>query len=136
MKVIVKSLVETRRVAQKFAKELKTKRRAIVLMYANMGAGKTTFVAEVVRNLAKGTRISSPTFTIINQYTSNIFHMDLHRIRDISELRNTDFFEIISGDNIVFIEWAERLGNMKIDNAIKVKIGIGEGNCREYDINY
>jgi tRNA threonylcarbamoyl adenosine modification protein YjeE len=71
-----------------------------------MGAGKTMFTQKVVRAiLGDQVNVTSPTFTIINQYAPNIFHADLYRIKAQSELYNTDFFEILHGDNLFFIEW-------------------------------
>ena len=70
-----------------------------------MGSGKTTFVREYAKQFIPSAHVTSPTFTIINQYADNIFHADLYRIRDVQELYNTDFFEILNGENIFFIEW-------------------------------
>jgi len=70
-----------------------------------MGAGKTAYVKEVLAMHLPNVNVTSPTFTIINQYADNVFHADLYRIKDIRELGNTDFFEIMRGDNVFFIEW-------------------------------
>lgn len=88
-----------------FANELRNKKRALVLLHGDIGAGKTTFVCAVVRELLSNASPSSPTFNIINQYADNIYHVDLYRIKDESELYNIGFFEILDGNNIVFIEW-------------------------------
>jgi len=67
-----------------------------------MGAGKTTFVAKELKKYP----VTSPTFSIINQYAPNIFHADLYRIKNVSELYNTDFFDILYDDkNTFYIEW-------------------------------
>jgi len=75
----------------------------VVLLNGDIGAGKTTFVSKILKKIVSA-QITSPTFTIINQYSNNIFHIDLYRIKDEKELQNTDFYEIIHGDNVVFIE--------------------------------
>jgi tRNA threonylcarbamoyl adenosine modification protein YjeE len=105
----VKSLADMRRLAADFACELKARGSATVLFAADMGAGKTTFTAAVLRSLAPNARVSSPTFSIIADYAPNIFHVDLYRIENTAELLNTDFADITAGGNYVFIEWAERL---------------------------
>jgi tRNA threonylcarbamoyl adenosine modification protein YjeE len=85
---------------------VKHRKPFVVLLHGEMGAGKTTFVRDVLKKIVKNTTVTSPTFTIINQYAENIFHADLYRIKDKTELENTDFFEILYGDNVFFIEWA------------------------------
>jgi tRNA threonylcarbamoyl adenosine modification protein YjeE len=75
-----------------------------------MGVGKTTFTQKIVRAiLGENTAVQSPTFTIINQYSPNIFHADLYRIKSQDELLNTDFLEILNkaeqNDTMFFIEW-------------------------------
>ena len=129
---------ETIRAAKNFAKILKGRSRSIVLFYADMGAGKTTFVRHVLNELDPKIQSSSPTFSIINQYAENIYHVDLYRVEDMRELENTDFFEIIAGENIVFIEWAEKLGDLaeKLSDAVRIKIDIKEDGKRVYDITY
>lgn len=71
----------------------------LILLHGQMGAGKTHYVKSLYP------QATSPTFNIINQYADNVFHADLYRIKDVSELYNTDFFEILNGNNIFFIEW-------------------------------
>ena len=100
---------QTAKIARDFARILKKEGPSTVLLEGPMGAGKTTFTAEVIRNLNKKIAASSPTFTIINHYGGDIYHVDLYRIQDEHELRNTDFYEIVNGENFVFIEWPQRL---------------------------
>jgi len=101
----------TKEAAKKLAGILRNKKRAVILLHGDMGVGKTTFVSEVMRHLVPGVRTSSPTFALINQYAPNIFHADLYRIKDESELYNIGFFEILEGENIVFVEWGGILTN-------------------------
>jgi tRNA threonylcarbamoyladenosine biosynthesis protein TsaE len=99
-----------------------------------MGAGKTTFIREVVRGLGVRTPATSPTFSIINKYGEGVYHIDLYRVESVDELLNTDFYEILSGDNFVFIEWAEKFAIEYPDGAIWVKIEVEEGEGRVFDI--
>lgn len=107
---ICRSLLATRRLAKHFAGILRKAENAIILFEdADMGAGKTTFTSSVVAALdPKAKPVTSPTFTIINQYAENIFHIDLYRIENEQELANTDFDDIIAGNNFVFIEWSNK----------------------------
>ena len=132
--VICRSLKDTRRLARAFVKSLRSRRGALVLFDASMGAGKTTFICECVKRLGARVPASSPTFTIINNHGKNIFHIDLYRVEEASELQNTDFFDIISGTNFVFIEWAEKFKINYPSDAIRVKIEAGEGNQRVFNI--
>ncbi len=91
-----------------FANYLETyKNSKKFLLYGDIGAGKTTFVREFLPNYS----VTSPTFSIYNQYAPKIFHFDLYNI-DCSffELNNLNFFEIMNDpESIVFVEWAEKI---------------------------
>jgi len=128
------SLKDTKRIARDFVKALHGRRRAIVLFNAPMGAGKTTFVREAVKRLAARVPATSPTFSIINKYSQNVYHIDLYRVENADELLNTDFHEIISGDNFVFIEWAEKFDIDYTADTLKIKIDIKENDSRVFDI--
>lgn len=88
----------------------------IVLISGEMGAGKTTLIKEILIGLNVIDNISSPTFSIINEYkTKNkdvIYHMDLYRINKIEELEEIGFFEYLESGNLCFIEWGEIIENM------------------------
>jgi len=132
-----KTLKDTKRLARTFAKELKRRGSAVVLFEAPMGAGKTTFVRDVVRALGRfQVSATSPTFSLINKYSGNVYHIDLYRVESADELLNTDFYEIISGDNIVFVEWAEKFEIKYPSGAIWVKIVVEEDGSRVFDIAY
>ena len=138
------TLKDTKRLAREFASSLHGRQRAVVLFEAPMGAGKTTFIREAVRCLGVRVGATSPTFSIINKYSENtgtvtpqsghVYHIDLYRVESADELFNTDFYEIISGDNIVFIEWAEKFDIKYPDGAIIIKIKVGEDDSRVFDI--
>ncbi|MCL2229074.1 MAG: tRNA (adenosine(37)-N6)-threonylcarbamoyltransferase complex ATPase subunit type 1 TsaE [Firmicutes bacterium] len=105
-------------------------RPRVVLLHGEMGAGKTTFVQGVLKLLGVKDAVTSPTFTIINQYEvgdQNFFHADLYRIKDQSELLNTDFFEILGGKNVFFVEWPYNNVDKKVYkniDAINIKIEV------------
>ena len=88
----------------------------IILINGEMGAGKTTLIKEILIGLNVIDNISSPTFSIINEYkTKNedvIYHMDLYRINKIEELEEIGFFEYLESGNLCFIEWGEIIENM------------------------
>lgn len=85
----------------------------IVLFTGNLGAGKTTFIKHLCYALGAKDDFSSPTFSIINHYSctkGTIYHMDLYRLQDVSELFDLGFEEYIDSGNICFIEWPEIAG--------------------------
>ncbi len=81
----------------------------IVLISGEMGVGKTTLIKELLSSMDVIDNVSSPTFSIINQYATIkneiIYHIDLYRIKDISDLDNIGFFEYLESGNYCFIEW-------------------------------
>ena len=85
----------------------------IVLISGEMGAGKTTLIKELLSQMSVIDNVSSPTFSIINEYSTNkdeiIYHMDLYRIKDIAELDNIGFFEYLESGRTCLIEWGEMI---------------------------
>jgi tRNA threonylcarbamoyladenosine biosynthesis protein TsaE len=83
----------------------------VVLLYGNLGAGKTAFVRGLARGIgANPEDVSSPTFTIVHEYagsSATLFHVDLYRL-DPAEIDDLGLEDLVSGDGIVAIEWAER----------------------------
>jgi len=88
----------------------------IVLISGEMGVGKTTLIKQILIGLNVIDNISSPTFSIINEYKTKskdlIYHMDLYRINKIEELEQIGFFEYLESGNLCFIEWGEIIENM------------------------
>ena len=88
----------------------------IVLISGEMGVGKTTLIKQILIGLNVIDNISSPTFSIINEYKTKskdlIYHMDLYRISRIEELEQIGFFEYLESGNLCFIEWGEIIENM------------------------
>ncbi len=88
----------------------------IVLISGEIGAGKTTLIKQILIGLNVIDNISSPTFSIINEYktksTDLIYHMDLYRISRIEELEEIGFFEYLESGNLCFIEWGEIIENI------------------------
>ncbi|MDA1225925.1 MAG: tRNA (adenosine(37)-N6)-threonylcarbamoyltransferase complex ATPase subunit type 1 TsaE [Bacteroidetes bacterium] len=88
----------------------------IILINGEMGAGKTTLIKQILKGLNVVDNISSPTFSIINEYRTKgqdiIYHMDLYRINQIEELEGIGFFEYLESGNLCFIEWGEIVENI------------------------
>ncbi|MBK8621021.1 MAG: tRNA (adenosine(37)-N6)-threonylcarbamoyltransferase complex ATPase subunit type 1 TsaE [Saprospiraceae bacterium] len=94
--------------AEKILKEFAGDR--IFILSGNLGAGKTTLVQALCRHLGYSGNVSSPTFSIINEYgieNKTIYHMDLYRLEDIDEALEIGIEEYLYSGSYCFIEWAE-----------------------------
>lgn len=107
----------------------------VFLLHGDLGAGKTVFAKGIAAGLdIDPAEVSSPTFTIINQYDARMqfYHLDLYRIEgEADELRELGLEEMLSEPNaVVVIEWPERLGGFKIPAAYEVNIRDLGGDAR------
>jgi tRNA threonylcarbamoyladenosine biosynthesis protein TsaE len=108
----------------------------VVLLFGELGAGKTAFVRGVAQGLGAGADdVSSPTFTLIQEYAGRVtlYHVDLYRL-DPPEVRDLGLEELVSGDGVVAIEWAERWEG-RPDDAIEVRISAVEDEARRIEIS-
>ena len=97
----------------------------IVLISGEMGVGKTTLIKEILLSMKVMVNVSSPTFSIINEYITGqnkiVYHMDLYRIKNISEIEGIGLFEYLESGNLCIIEWGdmiEKLIDSKYDKFI------------------
>ncbi len=107
-----------------------------VAMYGDLGAGKTVFVRGLASILSPTSRVKSPTFTLVNEYRRGkkpLFHFDLYRISDVSELDGFGFDEYVDGGNCI-AEWSENLGEDVPKNSIKVKLEKKSDTMREITV--
>lgn len=132
---ISNSADETLKIAADFALTLSV--GDIVLLDGDLGAGKTVFVKGVANHFSNGKVIAvSPTFVIVNTYETDppIYHFDLYRINDVSELDAIGAEEYFYGDGISFVEWPERANGMFPSFAKKVFIEKVDDNVRKIRI--
>lgn len=111
---VAKSLIESLKKYRKFG------------LYGSMGAGKTTLIKCLIKELKCDDEGSSPTFTIANQYRSDIYgavyHVDLYRLNTVQDVFNAGIMEIIESDNFSFIEWPELIEDYMDQSWVKLKI--------------
>ena len=113
--------------ARTFARELRA--GDTVALEGTMGAGKTTFVAAVLRGLGRDAEVASPTFTFWHRYGGEppIEHLDFYRIEHRAEATELGLEEAFSSRGIAFVEWPEILPDLVPPGAIRVRIsGAGD----------
>ncbi|HVD92997.1 MAG TPA: tRNA (adenosine(37)-N6)-threonylcarbamoyltransferase complex ATPase subunit type 1 TsaE [Vicinamibacterales bacterium] len=116
------SETETSVAAESFGRDLRP--GDVVLLYGDLGAGKTAFVRGLARGIgANPDEVSSPTFTLIQEYagsSATLFHVDLYRLEP-AEIDDLGLDDLVAGDGIVAIEWAERWKG-RPDDVMEVRI--------------
>ena len=118
----------------KASKELKMHiNQNVVLISGEMGVGKTSLIKELLSLYGVTDNVTSPTFSIINEYLIDndevIYHMDLYRVKDIAELENIGFFEYVKSRRICLIEWGEMIEEL-IDSEYNKFTLIEKNNLR------
>jgi len=137
MEVICKTLDDTKKLAQTFAKAIENT-GCFVNLYGEIGAGKTAFVKLVADALDVKEKVTSPSFVILNEYHTAkipIYHFDLYRLEKegvktiIDELR-----EYSDGKQVTFVEWAEFSQDEIPFNHIKINVTYEDDDSRKYSI--
>ena len=124
-KFISKSPEETQAWAATLAAELES--GAVLALHGELGSGKTCFGQGLARALGVRQPVTSPTFTIVNEYQGrcSLVHMDLYRIGDPEELLSLDFESYLGAEGITVIEWAERSGDWLPGNTLHIYFETG-----------
>lgn len=124
--------IETKQIAKNLASTVK---QGVITLTGELGAGKTTFVQGFAKGLGIKDKIISPTFVLMRQHkipNSNkmLFHIDLYRLEDTSQIKNLGIDELINdSNNLILIEWAEKLKDFPED-IVNVAIERKEGDKR------
>jgi len=107
--------------------------KRVFTFYGAMGAGKTTFIKEICNYLAVQDSTSSPTFSIVNEYSSSqgpIYHFDFYRLKDEQEAFDLGYEEYFYSSQYCFIEWPEKIPNLIPSDALQVHIQVQEDLSR------
>lgn len=133
---ITNNFEETQKLGKDFAKILE--KGDVVALYGDLGSGKTTFVQGLAKGLGIKQRIISPTFVIVRSYKSEVisfYHIDLYRAESERDIEGLGIEEIINNkNNIVVIEWAEKLRNYLPKKRIDINFSYKDENKR--NINF
>lgn len=109
----------------------------IFLFHGEMGAGKTTLIKSISQQLGLEENISSPTYSLVNEYAlpqGKIYHFDFFRIKNESEAFDLGFEEYLASGDYCFIEWPEMIPNLWPNNFIEIKIVEENNGVRKISI--
>ena len=125
MEIEIKNLERIRGAAREFISHIGN--HHVFAFYGKMGAGKTTFVKAVCEEMGVEDVITSPTFAIVNEYTTTqgvpINHFDFYRIKRLEEVYDMGFEDYFYSGSLCFIEWPELIEELLPDDAVRVTIG-------------
>ena len=103
----------------------------VFLFYGAMGVGKTAFIKSICKHLNVIDVVSSPTFSIVNQYVNDqdefIYHFDFYRTNNKNEIFDIGYEEYLFSDSFCFIEWPERLDNLLPNKYLEIKMKLRDG---------
>lgn len=134
-RIEIDSLSELKNVAQEVVESLEG--RTVVLLRGEMGAGKTTLISRIAAYLGAEDTVTSPTFALVNQYEGSecrIYHFDFYRIEEIEEVFDLGYEEYFYSGDLCFVEWPEKIEPLLPDDAMTVRITVGEDEHRIFEI--
>ena len=129
MEWITHSPAETEALGARLAEALDAGR--VVAFTGDLGAGKTAFVSGMARALGVEDRVTSPTFTIVNEYEGGrlpLFHFDMYRLGGADELFHIGWEDYLSRGGVCAVEWSENVAEAIEDGAVRVSIVRGDGD--------
>lgn len=111
----------------------------IWIVDGQMGAGKTTLIKEICELLGVVDNVSSPTFSIVNEYLTelgkSIYHFDFYRLKNEQEAMDIGIEEYFDTDNLCFLEWASKIPTLIPSQNIHIKIEVLPDNQRVIKLN-
>ncbi|MDF1863844.1 MAG: tRNA (adenosine(37)-N6)-threonylcarbamoyltransferase complex ATPase subunit type 1 TsaE [Saprospiraceae bacterium] len=137
MELIVKNINELEKVVQKLLGFAKGRKK--MLFTGEIGAGKTTFIKEFCKHLKVNEHVTSPTFSLVNEYSFNgksgeeelIHHIDLYRLKNAEEALDIGIEEYLYDDDYCLIEWPEIIENLLPEEVIRINFEITEESTRK-----
>ena len=131
MEVITNSPVETEKVGEKLAQQLLP--GAVIAYTGDLGAGKTAFTRGLARGLGCAEQVTSPTYTIVNEYLSGkmpLFHFDMYRLHSADDLFDIGWEDYLERGGVCAVEWSENVADA-LEDPITVTIEkLGEDSRR------
>jgi tRNA threonylcarbamoyladenosine biosynthesis protein TsaE len=129
------ALDELTAIAKEVVKSAKNK---VLLFYGEMGVGKTTLIKEIVKQLESSDTVSSPTFSLVNEYHTvngeKVYHFDFYRINNEYEALDIGVEEYFYSDCWCLIEWPEKVKNLVPLNSVMIKITANKDQLRTIEL--
>jgi tRNA threonylcarbamoyladenosine biosynthesis protein TsaE len=136
MKIFIKDKRHLNEAAKMLLKQFHENR--IFAFYGAMGSGKTTFIKSICNVLGATDIVSSPTFTLVNEYKTKsgepIYHIDFYRIKKQEEVYDFGIEEYLTGDSYCFMEWPELIEEILPPESIRVRISVDKEKQRTLEI--
>lgn len=108
--------------------------------YGEMGAGKTTLIKEICLKLGVLDAMSSPTFSIVNEYLDDtgesIYHFDFYRLKEENEALDIGIEDYFYSDSFCFIEWPEKIPNLIPEAHLKININLVDEKTRSINLDH
>lgn len=132
MQIKIESLDKIHTAAKEFLTHMGSGK--VFAFYGKMGAGKTTFIKAVCETLGVSDVITSPTFAIVNEYTTvdntPVYHFDFYRIKKIDEVYDMGYEDYFYSGRLCFLEWPELIEDLLPEDVVKVSIVMNEDGSR------
>ncbi len=144
-KFTTRSAQETAHLGEIFAKDCR--QGDVIAFFGGMGMGKTTFMKGLVKGLGISADVTSPTFSLVNEYRGAekvLYHFDMYRINTWEDLYSTGFFDYLDTDAVLACEWSENIENALPEGCIYIRFSQGKnetervieiGKGEEFDEN-
>jgi tRNA threonylcarbamoyladenosine biosynthesis protein TsaE len=125
-KIYLENEEQTREIGFKLGQLVTPK--SVVCLIGDLGAGKTTMTQSLAKSLEVDDYITSPTFTIVNEYEGKmpLYHFDVYRIGSSDEMYDIGFDEYINGDGVCIIEWANLIEDILPDEYLYIEMNYKE----------
>lgn len=111
------------------------KNNKVFIFSGPLGSGKTTYIKYICKSLGITAGVSSPTFSLVNEYESSsdivVYHFDFYRIKDVQEAYDIGYEEYFYSGNYCFIEWPEKIAGLVPKDAVEITIEAKDNNVRE-----
>jgi tRNA threonylcarbamoyladenosine biosynthesis protein TsaE len=132
MEILIRNKKHLADAAEKFLKHYGDNR--IFAFYGSMGAGKTTIIKAICKALGAVDIVSSPTFTLVNEYRTSegatLYHIDFYRIKKQEEVFDFGIEEYLTCESYCFMEWPELVEELLPEGTINVRISVDENEQR------
>jgi tRNA threonylcarbamoyladenosine biosynthesis protein TsaE len=140
MEIKIQDIQHIREAARTFIENMPAD-STVYAFYGKMGAGKTTFIKALCKELGVEDEVTSPTFAIVNEYTipsppigwmkgELLYHFDFYRIKRLEEAYDIGFDDYLDSGNLCFIEWPELIEELLPENTTHVEIEEADDGCR------